>query len=173
MLVLHGAWIPDPRGQAGRFALWGEAARSPGRQPAATTRAAASRGEQRAQAARARRHPFGARLEQLLDACVPESAERAGVAAAPHEGLARLPSAGGPLPAAQWPVDVEAEPAEAPALAAWRVDALAFAPAAAAAQLSALAGELLRPDVALGDDLRFWSLASRFALALLYRQWLM
>jgi SNF2 family DNA or RNA helicase len=174
MLVLHGAWIPNPRGQASRFALWGEASRGPGRRPSANARAAAGRGEPRAQAARARRHPFGARLEQLLDARVPESAERAGVAAGPAEVLVRLPSAAArPLPSPQLPVDVEAGPAEVPALAAWRVDALAFAPAAAAAQLAALAGELHRPDIALGEDLRFWVLASRFALALLYRQWLM
>src|SRR5262249_21789270 len=130
MLVLHGAWLPDPRGKQGRFVLWGEAARGPGRRPPATTRAAAGRGEQRAQAARARRHPFVAGLEQLLDACVPESAEQAALAAEPHEVFVRLPSAAGrPLPSPQLLADVESEPAETPVLTAWRVDALAFAPA--------------------------------------------
>src|SRR5690349_19839307 len=105
MLVLHGAWIASPDGHGSGFALWGEAARGPRRRPAAP-RAKAGGDDQRGRAAGARRHPFGARLPQLLDALVPEPTASSGVDAAPAEVLVRLPStAARPLPSPGLPVD--------------------------------------------------------------------
>ncbi len=57
-----------------------------------------------------------------------------------------------------------------PALSSWQVDALVIDAARVAGMLMALDEEATPPEVALGDDLRFWTVATRFGLELLYRQ---
>jgi SNF2 family DNA or RNA helicase len=57
-----------------------------------------------------------------------------------------------------------------PTLTSWRVPALTFDATRAAELLLLLGDEELSADRMLGDDLRFWSVATRFAFELLYRQ---
>ncbi|HLH21140.1 MAG TPA: DEAD/DEAH box helicase [Chloroflexota bacterium] len=194
MLVVHGSWLPEQDGAGGAFVLWAEAAGARGR-PRGTPQGRATA----AAAGRVRRHPFAARRAQLLEALAgaleaeagspeaPAGAARAGVAeagpasgrgpdaaavsaGAPAEVVVRLPStARGPLPSPG--LATADEPAHEPrALAAWRVEAVAYAPARAAELLMGLAASDGRADMALGTDVRYWAAAARRALALLYGQ---
>src|SRR5215469_283214 len=130
MLVVHGIWA------RGAIRLWAEDTTLPvGAQAPGESQAT---GEAQAPGQRTRQHPFAAPAAELADAL-------AGMAE-PFRGLARkavddeltllLPTIGeAPLAA---PESGREPPGGKPALAAWRVPALVFEPAAAAGLLAAL-----------------------------------
>ncbi len=150
--VLHATWLPGP---PGRLFLWGEGKPLPlaicNPQSAICT------------------HPFHvppAALRDALPDLTPADVDEAWT-------LAHLPATGGgPQPSPQLIRDFLAEePGEPESLGLWRVDGLALPPLAALAFLNDLPRpEDLAPRVALGADLRFWSLAGKLALELLARQ---
>ena len=185
-LALHAVWLIDGLPSTHRLALWAEAAPSP------------SARKPRRLVSGARRHPAAAHLEELTGALQrlwrisrPSVKPRS---AADHVALDLwLPTAAeAPLPspsAARLPNALSAEPSgaavSAPAFDRWRVDAVTLDAEAATTLLAGL--PLLAADTCLpipvsmppipassqlvaGDDLRFWSVASRFALDLLVRQ---
>jgi len=149
--VLHATWLAGP---PGRLFLWGEGEPLPPR---------------RGRAPRTPLHPFHvppAALRDALPSPIPDTAAEA-------RALARLPVTDhGPQPSPQLIRDYLAEkPGEPESLGLWRVDGLAFPPLEALAFLNDLPRpEDLAPRVALGTDLRFWSLAGKLALELLARQ---
>ncbi|MBI3980080.1 MAG: helicase [Chloroflexi bacterium] len=160
MLVLHGSWVPAQGEVVARFVVWGE-----------NTQTDRPRGRRRTRApAVAQPHPFAATVGQL-QAVVAALPEGGGVPELePRTLVARLPSAGGlPLPSPELAVDGAAG-GEPPVLSPWTVEALACPPAVAPTLLPALTDEALPPGASLGDDLRYWVIAARFALGLLYRQ---
>ncbi len=57
-----------------------------------------------------------------------------------------------------------------PKLRPWKLEGLAFSPSNALAFLTSFPQSELRPEYALGQDLRFWSTTAKFALELLARQ---
>ncbi len=149
--VLHATWLPGP---PGHLFLWGEGEPLPPR---------------RGRAPKTVPHPFqlpSAALHDALPGLIPAHADEA-------RALACLPATGrGPQPSPQLIRDFLAEePGEPESLGLWRVDGLALPPLAALAFLNDLPRpEDLAPRVALGADLRFWSLAGKLALELLARQ---
>jgi len=149
--VLHATWLPGP---PGHLFLWGEGKPLPPR---------------RGRAPRTPSHPFHtppAALRDALPNLIPDAAAEA-------RALARLPTTDHtPQPSPQLIRDLLAEePGEPESLDLWRVDGLAFPPLPALAFLNDLPRpEDLAPRVALGADLRFWSLAGKLALELLARQ---
>ncbi len=81
--------------------------------------------------------------------------------------IARLPSVKGvPL----LTTDLPANDGASAKLAEWKLEALALDAAHAPEMLISLTGEILPTDVVLGDELRYWIVATRFALALIHRQ---
>ena len=149
--VLHATWLP---GSPGRLFLWGEGEPLPPR---------------RGRTPKTPPHPFHvppAALRDALPGLIPAAADEARV-------LASLPAVGNdPQPSPQLIRDFLAEEPEEPtSLGIWRVDGLALPPLDALALLNDLPRpEDLAPRVALGADLRFWSLAGKLALELLARQ---
>ena len=149
--VLHATWLPGP---PGHLFLWGEGEPLPPR---------------RGRAPKTVPHPFqlpSAALHDALPGLIPADADEA-------RALTCLPATGhGPQPSPQLIRDFLAEePGEPESLSLWRVDGLALPPLAALAFLNDLPRpEDLAPRVALGADLRFWSLAGKLALELLARQ---
>ena len=157
--VLHATWLP---GSPGHLFLWGEGEPLPPR---------------RGRAPKILLHPFQlspSALRDVLPGLIPADVKEI-------RALARLPASGdappldglrAPQPSPQLIRDFLAqEPAEPDTLSTWRVDGLALAPLAALALLNDLPRpEALAPRVALGTDLRFWSLAGKLALELLARQ---
>ena len=161
LLVLHGAWLPGQGSNEARFALWAEAAdllRPPPRRPRTGN---APR--------QLRRHPFAATGQLMLAALGGELT--AGEGAEKKTVCARLPTRGkSPLPSSAL-ASAEAAPAAAETvLATWTVEVLACAPVCALRLLAALGAGDLPPELALGDDLRYWTGAARLAFCLLYRQ---
>ncbi len=151
--VLHATWLPGP---LERLFLWGEdkvAAQPMG--PEATPLP----------------HPFQlplARLRDSLPGLIPATVDKAQV-------LLRLPTIkSAPQPSPQLirdlltDVEMEREPE---GLVTWQVSGFTLSPIDALAFLNDLPQpEDLAPRVALGADLRFWSLAGKLALELLARQ---
>jgi SNF2 family DNA or RNA helicase len=162
MLVVHGSWVPSRDAHPAGFVLWGEVSRDR-RTPARRSKAGSA-------ADRIRRHPFAATTEQLR-AALGALGEPAGAPEGePSTVLARLPSRdGAPLPSPGLVHGTETGAAP-PALAPWRVPALMAGADSTPARLIALVDDPPRPDLALGDDLRFWVAAARLALALVCRQ---
>src|SRR5436190_2948897 len=166
MILLHGSWLaPSKDHPAAEFALWAE--RLPKRRVAG--RASAGVGKP---TDRPLRHPY-ALGEKDLDALVP--GKRPTVTWASGSGrrtfdvLAWLPSQGDrPLPS-RTSLD-SGEKSSAPALALWRLPAFVFDATEAVRLVLTLAAQGDSPEVSLGDDLRFWAAAARFALALAHRQ---
>jgi len=154
--VLHAAWLPPPTPPTGGgcLFLWGEGEPLPPR---------------RGRAPKTPLHPFHvppAALHDALPTLIPTDADEA-------RALVRLPATSrGPQPSPQLIRDLLAEePGEPESLGLWRVDGLALPPLAALAFLNDLPRpEDLAPRIALGADLRFWSLAGKLALELLARQ---
>ncbi len=150
--VLHATWLPGP---PGRLFLWGEGEPLP---PAICNPQSAIC-----------THPFHVPPAALRDA-LPDlplaDADEVWT-------LAHLPATErNPQPSPQLIQDFLAEEPSGPEdLGTWRVDGLALPPLAALAFLNDLPRpEELAPRVALGADLRFWSLAGKLALELLARQ---
>ena len=174
MLLWHGAWLAAGGSYPPRLALWAEAietASMPGAAPGALVL-----------------HPFAAdheRLARLLAAVVPRSLP------APErwQVVVRLPTVDGrpvcsgtadPAPATSAPRGWTAGrlPAREPGWqqhagaigwAGWTLPALAVPPAQAAELLLALPALDCPRRAALGDDLRAWIAAARYALCLLAR----
>ncbi len=147
MQILHVTWLPQTDTAPARLALWGEVARSavPRRE---------SKGSKRLTL-----HPFSATPDELTSAL-----PLADLEAEPVTLVARLPTVGDE-PQPSRPFLRENSASGKPALRAWRVTALAFAPREALALLVSFAEE-----APLGADARFWQAAARLALALLVRQ---
>ncbi|MCK4315307.1 MAG: hypothetical protein KAX24_06000, partial [Anaerolineae bacterium] len=149
--VLHATWLLGP---PGHLFLWSEGEPLPPR---------------RGRAPKTVPHPFqlpSAALHDALPGLIPADTDEA-------RALACLPATSrGPQPSPQLIRDFLAEePGEPESLGLWRVDGLALPPLAALAFLNDLPRpEDLAPRVALGADLRFWSLAGKLALELLARQ---
>ncbi|HET89989.1 MAG TPA: hypothetical protein ENN99_04500, partial [Chloroflexi bacterium] len=156
--VLHAAWLP---GSSPHLFLWGEEkpisqSSQPGESPPPPPDSAAY-------------HPFHllpTLLHDSLPGLIPPAAEETQV-------LFRLPAIG-PSPQSSpqlirdFLADVENEPES---LGTWRVAGFALSPLDALAFLNDLPQpEDLAPRVALGADLRFWSLAGKLALEILARQ---
>ena len=119
---------------------------------------------------------FAAKTEDLTAQLAELGGRDAFAAARPKAVFASLPSAPA-RPLASPEIDAAGPATETdgqvPALATWRVPALAFeaAEVAGAAQvLLALAAAPPAPEVVIGGDLRFWISATRFGLELLHRQ---
>ena len=158
MLALHGSWIPASGARPARFALWGEVSAG-GARPRARRRLMPAPQPHPFAASPAQLQAFLASLETPLDA-VPETVHV----------LAQLPSADGrPLPSPDLAPEVAASD-DVAALVTWAVPALAPGPLHAAEVLLALPEEESSPSLAVGEDLRFWAAAARFALSLLARQ---
>ena len=162
MLVLHGSWLPSQGKHDARFGVWAEAGDRrrprPGRLREVEPRTAP------------RWHPFAGSAQMLL--AVLDSVPWAGAGTDPQErvAFARLPSrARAPLPSPDLASAAEDPPGAEGVLGTWKVDVLACQPTQALRLLIALGGEP-PPEVAIGDDLRYWTVAARLALALLYRQ---
>ena len=151
MLVIHGTWVPTQVPHPACFALWGES-------PGARARRRARR--------KTPPHPYAATVEQLREAISRSAPVEAGSAPL----IARLPSANGvPFLSTEPPADDGAS-AE---LTEWTLEALVLNAAQTPEMLISLAGETLPADVVLGDDLRYWIAATRFALMQLHRQQLL
>jgi SNF2 family DNA or RNA helicase len=164
--VLHATWLPGP---PGHLFIWGE-----GKPPSPATRDLQP-GTCNPQSAISNlqspisihpSHAPPAALRDALPGLIPDAAEETCA-------LARLPATDHtPQPSPQLIRDFLAEePNEPEHLGLWQVDGLALSPLAALAFLNGLPRpEDLAPRVALGADLRFWSLAGKLALELLARQ---
>ena len=144
--VFHGSWLPATADDAPSFAIWGEESELPpikqrGRPHPST-------------ADTPRTHPFVASTDVLKAALTSLSS--------PDEAklIVWLPS----HHSRPFPSNAEVG-SDAPALASWQVPALLLDPIDT---LRVLAG--LPPELHIGDDLRFWQAAARFALALLAGQ---
>ncbi len=154
MIVLHACWSD------GALRLWGEHAVRAGE----VARASAAPGDAAA-------HPFGATHDELAGALAGD---------APHQRASvvlSLPSdAGLPLPSASLAHRTgHAERSGPPALAKWDAPCLAFAGAEGGAALIALDDAAAEPvnghdRPVLGDSVRFFACAARFARALLADQ---
>jgi hypothetical protein len=168
MQGLHGTWVTVPDPSLLRFAFWAEADAS--RVPRSKTRKAARTGDRKGPPAHPAAAPAGALADALrvLGNADPPTATHAGTV------VALLPSRGGrPLasPAATSSGDDGASAAgQPPALAEWSLPVLECEAPAAAQALLSLAAAPVEPSGALGEDLRFWIAATRFALELLPRQ---
>jgi hypothetical protein len=159
MLALHGGWVQAAASNPARFALWAERAATPRRRRPATA------------AGGPPRHPFAANADQLTAALGSLPGWDAATEGHPWEVLAWLPAGdGAPLPSPE--LSSAGAPASdgKPALAVWRLPALALEAAPAAQLLLALAAAPPVPGAVIGDDLRFWVAATRFALELVHRQ---
>jgi len=171
MIVLHGSWLLHTEQRAGTFFIWGEdsdalPSRCRGRPP------------------RVRRHPFQASSEHLLEtlaALAPERDLGPGPGQSdPMQVQALLPSSERePLASPELVRDTSDEETEAasfaPRLRPWKLEGLALSPSNSLALLASLPQSELSPSkrvsaYALGQDLRFWSVAGKFALELLARQ---
>ncbi len=162
MIVVHGSWLPAAGDAGPSFAIWGEVAED----TASTSRPRARARKKEGQGA-PHPHPFGASAPALLNALAnSELAENA----AQSDIIVRLPTLGDtPLPSR--PFLRENEPEGTPTLAPWRVTGLLFKPGDALALLARLpAPDDTTPSVDIGEDLRFWAAATRFALHLLAGQ---
>ena len=163
MIVLHGSWCPMADGTGGRFFLWGEAAASPpsrrGRPP-------------RLSAHRAREHPGQVSTRQVRTAWA-ALAPSVPMPALESEAVIWLPSRNGrpePCPELGTVEDKAPLPHES-VLAAWRVNGLVLPAEQALTLLASLPRRVdAWPEVRLGPDLRYWSLAAKLALELLCRQ---
>jgi SNF2 family DNA or RNA helicase len=146
--VLHATWMP---GSPSCLFLWGEG------KPISILHSPFPS------------HPFHvppAALPDILPGLVPGAAQVA-------RALARLPATDrGPLPSPQLIQGLLGEgPREPESLGLWQVDGLALAPLDALPFLNDLPRpEDVAPRVALGADLRFWSLAGKLVLELLAQQ---
>ena len=173
--VLHATWFP---GSPGHLFLWGEGQpRSAAAPPpqSETSNRSTKRSRQSLQSPISNlqspisTHPFHLPPDALRDALpglVPDAAEET-------VALARLPTTDrGPEPSPQLIRELLGEEPGAPeALDSWQVHGLALPPLDALAFLNDLPRpEEVAPRVALGADLRFWSLAGKFALELLAQQ---
>ena len=154
-LVLHAVALPPEGSREARVALWAEEGEA--------WRALRQRVRNAGRA-----HPFGAKIQALIDA-VARAGANPGNLAETRPLYITLPStAGGPLPSPELDAD---PPAPAPpSLAPWKVDALLIPAGRAARILPVLAEGSPEAGVVAGDDLRFWSLAGQFALDLAVRQ---
>src|SRR5450755_910241 len=113
-------------------------------------------------------HPFGASGEQIANAL-----EAMGVKtprSEPATGQVWLPSSGkAPLPSS--PLLGETQAKGETELAGWYVDTISLKPAAAVDLLCYASGkDVLQPGVLPGSDLAYWTVAMRFAGALVARQ---
>ncbi len=145
MLVVHGIWA------YGALQLWAEDSRLPARAPVRVGRPSRA----------PRPHPFAVPAAELADALagLPEPLPDLAMKAVDDELTLRLPTVGDePHPSPQ--VGRE-PPAGKTALAAWRVPALVFEPAAAEPLLAALTGQ--HPELASGATLAYLAAAARFA----------
>jgi len=158
--VLHATWIP---GSPGCLFLWAEgkphSPHTPQPPPPSSILHSSSSSP----------HPFHVPPSALPDTLPGLIHDVAGEACA----LIRLPATDqGPQPSPQLIRGFLAEaPGEADSIGLWRVDGLDLLPLAALAFLNDLPRpEDVAPRVALGADLRFWSLAGKLALELLAQQ---
>ena len=154
MLVVHGVWA------YGAVWLWAEDPALPAHAPARTGRPSRA----------PRPHPFAVGAAELADALaeLPDPAGGLVRKAVDDELTLQLPTVGdGPLASQETGRE---PPAGKPALAAWRVPALVFEPAAAAAALAVLGGaaEPIR-DLLPGATLAYLAVAGRFAADLVTR----
>jgi len=159
MLVLHGSWLlPTQPGEPGCFVLWAESSREKLRKP-------------RGRASQVLPHPFAAPPEMVHEALRRLVSPLDGQAIAHFTAL--LPASGAlPLPSPrlvhEWEDLADARPT---GLRRFKLEGLALGAADALGVLTTLpAPEELPPQLALGDDLVFWSTAARFALELLAAQ---
>ncbi len=154
MLVVHGVWA------YGAVWLWAEDPALPPHAPARTGRPSRA----------PRPHPFAVGAAELADALaeLPDPAGGLVRKAVDDELTLQLPTVGdGPLASQETGRE---PPAGKPALGAWRVPALVFEPAAAAAVLGVLGGaaEPIR-DLLPGATLAYLAVAGRFAADLVTR----
>ena len=160
MILLHGSWCPQANSRyGGAFFLWAEAETAPGESSSARLRADAIHPHPAAVSARQVRAAWRA-----LSPNVP-------LPAAVSRGVVWLPSSSGrPVPAPELPG--AERPGPKAVLAAWEVQGIALSAHMALQQLAVLPEQAPGPwpEVALGADLHFWSLAGKLALELLARQ---
>ncbi len=159
MLVLHGSWLlPTQLGESGHFVLWAETSGEKPRKP-------------RGRPSQVLPHPFAAQPERMREALRPLVSLPDGLAMACFDAL--LPAAGAlPLPSPRlvhdWEELADAMPT---GLRRFKLQGLALGATDALAVLTVLpALEELPPQLALGDDLVFWSTVARLALELLAGQ---
>ena len=163
MIVLHGSWLaPSKSHPTAAFAFWAE--RLPRRRVPGRASAAAAKPSDRPP-----RHPY-ALGEKDLDVLVPGKRTTLDwLQRRTRDVLAWLPAYGGrPLPSRTSVAD--SQDASPPALALWRLPAFVFDATEAVRVVLTLAAQGDSAEVSLGDDLRFWAVAARFALSLAHRQ---
>jgi SNF2 family DNA or RNA helicase len=161
MLILHGSWLPQQAASSPLFVIWGEEAQFDGtRKPRGRTGGAKGSLD-------APYHPFSAPARALREALARFDLN---VSAGETLIAVRLPSVGD-APQPSRPFIYESAATGAPTLRPWAVATLALSPNDAYAALAGLPiGDDDTPGVELGDDLRFWAVAARFALELLAGQ---
>lgn len=167
--ILHGTWIARNQNEhEGRFFVWAERG---GRQPVG--RHSADVIGERAMRARVRRHPHAAttiEIAALLAEYVPEIDWRA---AERLTRVALLPSYEDSPLVPRWLVPEMGDPSErvsAPDF--WRLEGLGVPPVDILHVLAVLpvVDRALSKGHRLGNDLRYWGLAAKFALELLAKQ---
>ncbi|MGI8549636.1 MAG: SNF2-related protein [Dehalococcoidia bacterium] len=164
MLVLHGTWIAAHKQSPAGFAVWGETAPPQGRRSTRRKTAAASRN--------VGPHPFAASESALREALHTLSPRLNADEVQPTSVVALLPSdEAAPLPSPDLPLDSgPVTTTTASDLRAWQAPALILNALTAVNLLLPLTDGEQTQAIVLGEDLRFWSEAGRFALELVSRQ---
>jgi SNF2 family DNA or RNA helicase len=158
MIVVHGSWVPSEK--KGSFFLWGE------------TRS--TKAGRRARREDLPRHPYHCSRKQVeheIFRPLGEDGRRSDVSGA--ERVLVLPTVSGvPLPSPEMVSDAVPSRDEVPTLSPWRVRGLSLAPLTALGWLVGQPSEVgsLPDAIRLGEDVRYWVVASRLALEILARQ---
>ena len=157
MLTLHGTWIVGSAGSRGGFLLWGEEA------PPETWK------KPRGRTPRIENHPYAVReniLKQLLLVMTEQLTVQLSDAHA-GEAVIQLPSIQQiPLPARQTLLELGSNVV----MRDWSVGSLWLSPGDALELLSAIPVDPYELPCAIGGDLRFWSVAAKFARHLIAEQ---
>src|SRR4051794_17082854 len=177
--VLHGGWVLSSGEIPAGFAIWGEQPpdvrirpRAPRRRPAADNRIIAARGGQAA-AVVTPHHPFALSDDAVRHALSVMGMTRWATQTNVRLVLACLPSSVDSESAPGGSPHRSTEPIDSPAdlhLAEWAVLAVVLDEVATVSLLPRIAAAAAEKPGMLGEDLRGWIVAARFALSLLARQ---
>src|SRR5919199_1774172 len=159
--VLHGAWVLAREGEPAGFAIWGEEPLSPRGRPLTTRK-------RKQLPRRPPPHPFA-----LTDDGIRHALSVLGLTTWATQGSVRQVVAC--LPSTEAGPHRSTDPVEPPdanqqRLDAWDVPAVVLDEVAAVVLLPRIAAASATRPTMLGDDLRAWIVAARFALSLLARQ---
>src|SRR5262245_31622877 len=170
--VLHGGWVLASDGVPAGFAIWGEQSPNVRVRPRTPRRRAAA--EPRSSFGRPTPppppppppHPFSLTDDGVRHALSMLGLTRWATQAHVREVIACLPSSTDAPYRSSEPIDPEASPRLRP----WAVSAVILDEVASVTLLPRVAAASASNPALLGDDLRAWIVAARFALSLLARQ---